>query len=744
MNSRRLRKSSRKPSANYRLATEQLEDRRMMATFVVNNLNAFGLGSLLRAVVQANGNPGPDDIVFESSLSGTMSTQFVASIGDSVNIVGPGSDRVTIDMQGFDRAFHINEQPSDIEVAISGLKIVNANAPQFESGGAIFSREKLTLRDVTISDSESVHGGAVAVVDADLTVEDSTFVSNTATEDGGALLVSFGTATISNSRFIDNSATSNGMAVFGSSSDIDVSDSTFEGNFDAGTLGQGGAIQVGLGSLDVTRSTFQGNSTRLGGAIFSSSSDVTIDSSSFVGNSSSEDGGALNVSGGSLSVLNSTLSGNSSGEDGGAISSRAADTFIRLSTITQNVADSDGDGTGLGGGLSTNNTVIMSDTILSGNLQGTEAKDDLSGPFDALNAEHSLLGSSVSTNGVNNIFTDDPMLGRLINNGGPTQTHALRPGSPAINAASPIFPQGVPDFDQRGKPRLVGARMDIGAFESGNVTSRIVSIAHDESDGDFSDGDLSLREAIELSNESADVGVVGFDSSLHNQPLVVENSRIPIVYDMLIAGPNPDLIEITGQNATQLFRIDDGDADHKIAVAFEGVTISGGRPSTDNISGGAISSRENLTIRDSRLTGNSSTSAGGAVRQFDGNLRVEESEFSNNFSDKYSGGAISFTGGEMTIVGSTFEGNAAGVLPGFETIGGAVAFNSAGELLISHSTMSGNTAEGDGGGLHVRNAANVEILNSTFFENSSTGATFEDGDSRGDLSRLECQEEVLA
>ena len=63
------------------------------------------------------------------------------------------------------------------------------------------------------------------------------------------------------------------------------------------------------------------------------------------------------------------------------------------------------------------------------------------------------------------------LLGPLANNGGPTKTHALLPGSPAIDAGDPAAVagvNGVPEFDQRGVPwsRVVGGRIDMGAIES--------------------------------------------------------------------------------------------------------------------------------------------------------------------------------------------------------------------------------------------------------------------------------------
>ena len=68
--------------------------------------------------------------------------------------------------------------------------------------------------------------------------------------------------------------------------------------------------------------------------------------------------------------------------------------------------------------------------------------------------------------GGDNISDDNPRLGPLADNGGPTQTHALLPGSRAIDAGDPNF-SAPPDFDQRGMPfvRVSDGRIDMGAFE---------------------------------------------------------------------------------------------------------------------------------------------------------------------------------------------------------------------------------------------------------------------------------------
>ncbi|NEO87597.1 MAG: CHAT domain-containing protein [Spirulina sp. SIO3F2] len=96
---------------------------------------------------------------------------------------------------------------------------------------------------------------------------------------------------------------------------------------------------------------------------------------------------------------------------------------------------------------------------------------DISANLSLSTVQHSLIQSTAGitgttlTNGVNgNIIGQDPLLGSLANNGGSTQTHALLPGSPAIDAGN----NGAVSvsLDQRGQLRIFNGTVDIGAFES--------------------------------------------------------------------------------------------------------------------------------------------------------------------------------------------------------------------------------------------------------------------------------------
>ena len=121
---------------------------------------------------------------------------------------------------------------------------------------------------------------------------------------------------------------------------------------------------------------------------------------------------------------------------------------------------------------------------------------------------YNLIGTGGAIGAFNQV-TDmtgvlNPMLGPLADNGGPTKTHELLENSLAIDAGDPSVAYNPAQFDQRGNPFVRvfdsggGAIMDIGAYERQTlpIPSLVVDTLSDEADGDFSPGNLSLREAL--------------------------------------------------------------------------------------------------------------------------------------------------------------------------------------------------------------------------------------------------------
>src|SRR5262249_17768486 len=141
------------------------------------------------------------------------------------------------------------------------------------------------------------------------------------------------------------------------------------------------------------------------------------------------------LSSSSLTVENSTISGNSTGVDGGGIEIDGGTAMIRNSTVAFNTADSRNNSDGQGGGLFVDvgaSVTVVSPSGADTALGASGSAPDISGPVAAtFSLVENTAGTTFLPGPANNLTGVDPLLGPLADNGGPTQTHALLPGSPA-------------------------------------------------------------------------------------------------------------------------------------------------------------------------------------------------------------------------------------------------------------------------------------------------------------------------
>lgn len=239
---------------------------------------------------------------------------------------------------------------------------------------------------------------------------------------------------------------------------LTVSNSTIAGNSAGGSIfGAGGGIfNSGSGVLTVSNCTVSENheprgSFGLGGGIYNEGA-LTVDGSTVSGNHAGLGGGIYN--GGALTVMNSTIAGNGDGL-GTIYIDGVATATISNSTISGN---SPSIATGRG------TTVELRNTIISGNGSRPNLFADAGGTFvsDGHNLSNDDGGGFLTSPG--DLTKTDPLLGPLQDNCGPTQTMALLPGSPAVDAGDNT---DAPYVDQRGPgyARIVGGTIDIGAFE---------------------------------------------------------------------------------------------------------------------------------------------------------------------------------------------------------------------------------------------------------------------------------------
>src|SRR6266498_4006578 len=202
-------------------------------------------------------------------------------------------------------------------------------------------------------------------------------------------------------------------------------------------VGDGAGIYNDRATLTVSNCTVSDNS---GSGIFNLNAELTVSNCTISGNSG---GGIFNYgfSGSgtaTLTVTNSTLSGNSASQGGGIY----------------NV-----------GGFDGITTLTIGDTILNAGALGENIYNEF-GTVSSLGYNLSSDNGSGYLTGLGDQINTDPMLGALQDNGGPTFTHALLPGSPAIDTGDPNFTPP-PFYDQRGPgfDRVVNGRIDIGSFE---------------------------------------------------------------------------------------------------------------------------------------------------------------------------------------------------------------------------------------------------------------------------------------
>ncbi|TWT40170.1 hypothetical protein Pla111_34340 [Botrimarina hoheduenensis] len=324
--------------------------------------------------------------------------------------------------------------------------------------------------------------------------------------------------------------------------DVSISGVTLTGG-DVAT-GGGGAIRS-LENLTVERSVITGNHTsgsNFGGGIFAGGiGTLTVRDSTLSGNTSYSGGALINYTNGAGSVVieNSTLSGNSATEFAGGAIFNQGDLTLRNTTITGNQDLTETTGSlfeGSGGVYSRYSTasIVVQNTIIVGNTRSTGAgpvaddfrNSDPSGPpASAVDATFSLFGAVAGpgiTDGVdgNQIGVADAGLGALQDNGGPTPTHALEFGSPALNAGDPVF-SAPPSFDQRGPgfDRVALGRIDIGAYEAQTAPVAPLNPGDFNGDGFVDNSDLNLLLANWGATTVPPTWINGFDTFVDNGEL---------------------------------------------------------------------------------------------------------------------------------------------------------------------------------------------------------------------------------
>jgi hypothetical protein len=448
-------------------------------TLTVTSTGDSGDGTLREALESAVDG---DTIKFNLELPATITlTSGPLEVKKSVSIEGPGRDLAIDGNNTFQvfRVIGVDEQWAllNVNATISHLTIANGNT-SYEGGGVSNYGATLALENCELRNNEAVAGGGGISSSGPLVITDCTLSGNSAgvTEDyygGGAVLFRPwfpATLKIERSELIGNNAPwGSGVSIY--DGDVSITNSTISDNGLDETFSQdsatGGGIYIVSKYYNITvtveNCVLSGNYSRFGGAIYSLALDPNNNSSSS-----------------SLILKNSTLSGNRVCSGGGAIineSLEGGNATVRVDNCTlsdnKHVSEcNEHNGFGMisnGASSSSSTSVVeLKNTILdSGEAWGNLYNDD------AYGAQIVSYGNNLSSDlgggfliGSGDLTEKDPMLGPLADNGGPTRTHALLEGSPAIDAGSGTDIAGNSvSSDQRGVSRPQRVAHDIGAFE---------------------------------------------------------------------------------------------------------------------------------------------------------------------------------------------------------------------------------------------------------------------------------------
>lgn len=265
------------------------------------------------------------------------------------------------------------------------------------------------------------------------------------------------------------------------SGDVDISRLTIQNGMETGggLLGGGGILNES-GNLTLQEVTLRDNQTNKVGGGLDNAANATLINVYIAGNHAAAGGGIFN--GGSLFIQSSTLSGNSANDTGGGLDN-ALNATLENVTVSANTTPITT--TASGGGIFTDGPLFLLNSTIAGNSIGINNQDvvrvkntmvvnslsgeNCAGTGSFITEGNNLdSGDSCNFNSAGDLVMTDPMLGPLTDNEGPTLTHALLPGSPAIDAANDL---DCPTHDQRGAARPADGDgdqaelCDIGAFE---------------------------------------------------------------------------------------------------------------------------------------------------------------------------------------------------------------------------------------------------------------------------------------
>ena len=659
------------------------------------------------------------------------------------------------------------------------LRNVKFDSNEASLGGAIYITTKVSGSEVLSAtgclfneNSSSSHGGAIFVMNAELSFDVCTFQYNTSTGRGGAIYSSSSTISTSSSIFLGNdSGTAGAIALYSStytsehdafedntnraiyldSSSAEIVDGVFSGNT---TTGNGGAINLADSdcSLTLQECSFDHNTAGgNGGAIMNSSGTMVISDSEFISNVSQSDtygGGAIYATGATMTISDTLFESNSA-TNGGAIA-----IYSNTSLTVEGITAYSNSATSNGGFIYIRNSSMSTANNPSASTIGSENKANTAeyGGAISVSVSSSSWSSTTTLNNFNISYNESTVAGGAVYVNGSSTTFNVSNSTLSHNSSAS---GGAMYFDSQTSVGLTnttfaynsstgsgGAIFVMPALNSkdvvtGHATITINGCTFDHNSSGTEGGAIYARETIALtissttfsynsstttggaiSSHGAVVSITG--GSFSNNSAVSNGGALYLSY--ISSGSYDSDFTINGT----LFESNSANYGGAIymtsKVQYQGrceltsCTFDGNQSST---SGGAISTSSSTLVIDgtsnnkSSFSNNLSTNgSGAAIYSTSSNVSIDYCEFNENISPKSGGAIYASSCDNISINHSSFDENEAGIT------GGAI-YATGSSISVSNSEFNSNVSDANGGAVYLTNSS-ITLTTVSFIGNSST------------------------
>ncbi len=409
----------------------------------------------------------------DNSAGSLRSVVTAAANGDTIDLSGLGCSTITLTHGAISigQTGLIFQGPTPVPPAVGPTLTIDGNG----GAGIIYSSQDVTINNLGLTHTSLVvtdgtASGGCVYTRYDTTLNDSTVTNCSATgarATGGAIYSYYGAVTVTNSTISGNTVTASTTSASTAKSAQAAAGGVYSYaalTVTGSTISDNSAVVGTIANPAVTTSahSFGGGISISRGQYFYSPANDDISNSTISGNSAEFAGGVYAA--GEFTLTNTTVSGNTASINGGGLRALYTGTlYLQNSTIAFNTGGSGGGVVLPLYGTATFNSLIVSNNVST--YAGYSGDVDAFNTITVAGANNLVMDSDATTvTFASAPITSDPLLAPLANNGGPTQTHALKKGSPAIDTGNNVAALAT---DQRGVgfPRTIGPATDIGAFE---------------------------------------------------------------------------------------------------------------------------------------------------------------------------------------------------------------------------------------------------------------------------------------